>query len=106
MSNLNEQFKEAICADVREAINKLSAAVIHYGRNKIFAKAIFEEITREHRTLQQSMSQVIFDSIRLYSDYSRTDLRNEEAVKVCKSIKAYMEEYTDEFWVVISWIAL
>ncbi len=56
MSNLNEQFKEGICTDVREAIN--------------------------------------------------TDLRNEEAFKVCKSIKAYMEEYTDEFWGVISWIAL
>ena len=56
------------------------------GNRKKIASAIYDRLSREHRTLQQAFWSAMLLAQIQYAD-NRHDLRNEDAVKLAKLVK-------------------
>ncbi len=77
--------------EMEEAISHLGNAVnnFNYGEQSV---EFFNQLSRQHRTLQQNIWRMIVNTIREYADTKYFDLRNEDSVKFCKKVQEFMEE--------------
>lgn len=75
--------------EAKKAVRVLSDYVNNMGHNP---RAFAEEVSREHRTLQQSMFGVMLECIKMWSEEKYFDLRNEDTVTTCKRLQEFLEE--------------
>lgn len=70
----------------RNAISMITDACNHGANNEVVAGMV-GALIKEHRTLQQDFWRAIKEVAIQYAEFAH-DLRNEEAVEMCKKIKA------------------
>ncbi len=73
----------------RAAAKTLSAFVNAYGHS---TKAFVQQITSEHRTLQQQMFEVMLSCIKAWAESEHYDLRNEYTVMKSKEIMNVLQD--------------
>lgn len=74
----------------KEAAEMMSNFVNKMGHDN---KEFVEEMSREHRTLQQSFTGVCLAWIKYMAETDRIDGRNEYSQKVCKKLLTNVEDW-------------
>ena len=68
-----------------EAAQKLSK-LVNSMANQEERKSFVDEITNDHRTLQQQSFGLMAECLKAWSEVEHTDLRNEDTVRQCKEL--------------------
>lgn len=72
----------------REIAKEIMKLVNYMGNDKVLGKALAEELSHEHRTIQQNFFRMIYYTASQYEKEmdGHTDLRNEGALALAKLI--------------------
>jgi hypothetical protein len=95
-------IEERRTKQMEEVVSILSKCVNSLpGHPNKFGKALADEITRDHRTLQQLMIGTLFEALVAIGgiDPVFTDLRNEASYKACRELRRMVnnEEFNISF---------
>ncbi len=77
--------------EMEKAISHLGNAVNNFSYGEQ-AEEFINQLSRQHRTLQQNVWRMIANTIGEYADTEHFDLRNEDSVNFCKKVTEFMEE--------------
>jgi len=87
-------YKDVIGKDMEKVWEMLSNAINNFN-DTTNAEAFFNQLTRQHRTLQQSFWRMMIFTIKEYAKLRESgwyDLRNEESVKMCEGLAQWLED--------------
>jgi len=92
MSILNSIIRTYETKDQIHICFELISDMLNKGRTRDMVEVLFEELKREHPTLQQLFIRFLFDTLIKYAELSYFDGRNEYAVKTCKELKKLIDD--------------
>ena len=91
-----EEMQRLLKKDDQELARKLADLMGRYFNtysDRERADLLVKEVSRQHRTLQQSIGKYIIAQIKAWAETEHYDLRNEATVMLCRKI---MENLKDE----------